>query len=364
MSQKTALVLGGNGFIGHHLARRLKKEGYWVRVVDIKEYEYGDLDFCDENIIGDLRDSKIVEAVVRLNKEKCYTYLPKPFEEQIQFDEIYAFACLMGGAGFIFTKENDADIMADSALININIAKALSNINFKGKLFYSSSACIYPSHIQEDVNNPGLKESDAFPANPDSCYGYEKIFSELMFDSFLRNKNLDIRIARFHNIYGPEGTYKADKNGVDKSKAPAAMCRKVINAIKEEKERLSQLVQYDMYIPLSISIWGDGKQTRSFLYIDDCVNAVRLLIQSDFKEPINIGSEEMVSINELAQIAIDLSGKKIGIIHDLKNKALGVRGRNSNNDLARKILNGWEPKYTLRQGMQKTFDWINKQING
>ena len=345
--QKNILVLGGHGFIGHHLARRLKNEGHWVRTVDIKEYEYGDYDFCDEHIIGDLRDVRRVESAIRLNEQKQYSFYPKPFEQTIQFDEIYCFACLMGGAGFIFTGTNDAEIMSDSALININMVRALGESNFKGKIFYSSSACIYPSHIQEETNNPGLRETDAWPANPDSVYGVEKLYSEKLYDSFLRNKGLDVRIARYHNIFGPEGTYRGGKE-----KAPAAMCRKVIEAKNaHDKSGLDPVV----------SIWGDGEQTRSFLYISDCVEATLLLMQSDFKQPINIGSEEMVSINQLAQIAINFSQLSVEVVHDLSNKALGVRGRNSNNDLIRKVL-GWKPKYTLRQGMEITYNWIKDQI--
>ena len=344
---KNILVLGGAGFIGHHLARRLKNEGHWVRTVDIKEYEYGDYDFCNEHVIADLRDVERVKSVVRLNQERRYSYYPEPYEKLIEFDEIFCFACLMGGAGFIFTGTNDAEIMSDSALININIVKTLSESNFKGKVFYSSSACIYPSHIQEQINNPGLKETDAWPANPDSVYGVEKLFSEKLYDSFLRNRGIDIRIARYHNIFGPEGTYRGGKE-----KAPAAMCRKVIEAkIVHDNEGLDPI----------ISIWGDGNQTRSFLYISDCIDATLLLMQSDFKQPINIGSEEMVSINQLAQIAIEQSRLNVEIIHDLENKALGVRGRNSNNDLIRQVL-GWEPKYTLKQGMTITYNWIKEQI--
>lgn len=331
-NKKSALILGGHGFIGHHLARRLKSEGYWVRTVDIKQYEYGDYDFTDDAVILDLRDIDNVNRVV-VDKYQ------EPYHTTIHFDEVYALCCLMGGANFIFTKENDADIMHDSALMNLNVAKALSDINFKGKLFYSSSACIYPSHIQEDINNPGLKESQAFPANPDSCYGYEKIFSEIMYDAYRRNKGLDIRIARFHNVYGPEGTYTEPK-----AKAPAAICRKVSESEND-----------------IIEVWGDGKQTRSFLYIDDCIDAVRLLMDSDFKEPINIGSEEMISINDLAEMVIAISGKHI----DIKNipGPTGVRGRNSDNTLIRSVLN-WKPKYSLREGMEKTFNWINGKVNG
>lgn len=324
-------MCGGNGFIGHHLARRLISEGYWVRVVDIKLYEYGRNDYADEIIIGDLRDPKIVEAVLRLSKSLTYSYYPQPFDELIYFDEVYQLAADMGGAGFVFTGENDADIMHNSAMINLNVC---NYVDKRSKIFYSSSACMYPQQLQEDSNNKGLKESDAYPANPDSEYGWEKLFSERLYLAYARNYGLNIRIARFHNIYGPEGTYKGGRE-----KAPAAMCRKVIEAEK------------------SFSIWGDGNQTRSFLYINDCIDAVRLLMESDFKEPINIGSEEMVSIRELAQMAIAFSGKNIYIDYEPNAKAVGVRGRNSNNDLIRKTL-GWEPRYSLKEGLERTFSWI------
>lgn len=352
MGNKTAYIGGGAGFIGHHMARRLKSEGYWVRVVDIKEYEYGNpLEFCDEFIIEDLRDISRVEPTLRLNKQRVYSYSPLPFEELEQFDEVYTFACLMGGAGFVFTGENDADIMHDSALINLNMAHALVNQNFKGKMFYSSSACAYPQHLQNKNFNIGLKELDIFPAHPDSCYGWEKLFSEQLFLSYGRNKGLNIRIARFHNIYGPEGSYNNKKE-----KAPAAMCRKVIECVKfwEEESTKGEYV-----LNGTIDVWGTGEQTRSFLYIDDCIDAVRLLMQSDFKEPINIGSEESISINGLAQIAIDLSGKDIRI-KNVESNAIGVNGRNSDNELIEKVLN-WKPKYTLRQGMELTFNWIKSQ---
>lgn len=334
---KTAYIGGGSGFIGHHMARRLKKEGYWVRVVDIKPYEYGDVkEFCDEFILGDLRDIQIVESTLRLNTQKQYSRLPLPFEETIQFDEVYSFACLMGGAGFVFTGENDADIMGHSALINLNFAEALKNQKFTGKLFYSSSACMYPQEIQQDYHNDGLRESDAYPLNPDSDYGLEKAFSERLYLAYSRNYGLDVTIARFHNIYGPEGTYEGGKE-----KAPAAMCRKVITRDGD-----------------TIEVWGTGHQTRSFLYIDDCIDAVRLLMQSDFKGPVNIGSEEIVTINQLAQMAIDISEKDINI----KNISgpVGVMGRNSNNELIEKEL-GWKPKYKLREGLEKTYFWIKSQ---
>jgi len=339
---KTALCLGSSGFVGHHMARRLKKEGYWVRVVDIEPYRYGEVDFCDEFVLADLRDPKVVDAVFRLNENREYSFLPEPFEQLTQFDEVYNFACLMGGALYVFTGENDSDIMHDSALINLNVCNAVKN--FKGKLFYSSSACVYPKGLQESTYNQGLKESDAFPADPDSCYGFEKLFSEKLYMAYSRNHELNIRIARFHNIYGPEGQYLDPK-----AKAPAAMCRKVIELLHATtSENHNQ-----------IEVWGDGLQTRSFLYIDDCVDAVRLLMESDFKEPINIGSEEMISINGLAKLVIEFSGKEIQI-KNVASNAIGVKGRNSNNDLIRKVLN-WEPKYSLREGLEKTFNWIKSR---
>lgn len=335
---KTAWIGGGNGFIGHHMARRLKKEGYYVRVVDIKEYEYGVNDYADEVVIADLRDYERVKSTLRYQGK--YSFNIKPWDAITQFDEVYNFACQMGGAGFIFTGDNDADIMGDSAVINLNITRALteeSNGEFNGKIFYSSSACIYPQEIQTGTENLGLKESYAWPANPDSCYGVEKLFSERLYLAYARNYGLNVRIARFHNIYGPEGTYKGGKE-----KAPAAMCRKAIGSGD------------------SLEVWGDGLQTRSFLYIDDCIDAVRLLMESEFKEPINIGSEEMVSINDLAKLAIDLSGKDLKI-KNVESNALGVRGRNSDNTLIRAVLN-WEPKYKLNEGMKRTFEWIKSQM--
>lgn len=348
---KTAIVLGGNGFIGHHLARRLIKDGYWVRVVDIKDFEYGKPDYADEIIIGDLRDPKTVEAVLRLSKSLVYSYHPQPFDELIYFDEVYCFACQMGGAGYVFTGENDAEIMHDSALINLNVCNFLDK---RSKVFYSSSACMYPQELQSRIHEDGfythaLKESDAYPGNPDSEYGWEKLFSERLYLAYARNRGLDVRIARFHNIYGPEGTYKGGRE-----KAPAAMCRKVVEAHGYKP-------LYNVTEQSYIEVWGTGEQTRSFLYIDDCIDAVRLLMQSDFKEPINIGSEEMVSINELAEMAIELSGKDIKI-KNVESKAIGVQGRNSDNTLIRKVL-GWEPRYKLREGMGRTFKWIYEKIN-
>jgi len=341
---KTALVLGAGGFIGSHLVNRLKSEGYWVRGVDLKHPEYSPSQ-ADEMLIYDLRNPQNVEAVMRLNYPVEFSYLPKQFEITIPFDEVYQLAADMGGAGFVFTGEHDADIMHNSALINLNVCHYVDK---KSKVFYSSSACMYPQELQNDYANGGLKESDAYPGNPDSEYGWEKLFSERLFLAYARNYGLDVRIARFHNIYGPEGTYKGGRE-----KAPAAMCRKVIDT----ETGITKL--YFPEIQAEIEVWGTGHQTRSFLYIDDCIDAVRLLMQSEFKEPINIGSEEMVTINQLAQMAIDLSGKDIKI-KNVHSNAVGVMGRNSNNELIEKEL-GWKPKYSLRLGMVKTFNWIKSQ---
>lgn len=334
---KTALVLGSSGFIGGHLVKRLKADGYWVRGVDLVEPKYNQ---PNEFLQYDLRDRRNVDAVVRLDYEGNYlrqfTFLKPPFTEQRHFDEVYQLAADMGGAGYIFTGEHDADVMHNSATINLNVAEALKNT--KTKVFYSSSACMYPREIQNDYHNVSLSESDAYPANPDSEYGWEKLFSERLFLAYQRNYNLNVRIARFHNIYGPEGTYKGGKE-----KAPAAMCRKVVESDG------------------AIEVWGTGEQTRSFLYIEDCIDAVRLLMESEFKEPINIGSEEMVTINQLAKLAIQLSGKNI-TINNIPGP-VGVMGRNSDNGLIEKVLS-WKPKYTLRDGMEKTFNWIKSQYDG
>lgn len=330
---KTALVLGAGGFIGSHMVRRLKAEGYWVRGVDIKHPEFSKSE-ADEFLIYDLRDPRNVDAVMR--SAFMFSFLPREFVEGIPFDEVYQFAADMGGAGYIFTGEHDADVMHNSATINLNVCEWA--IKYKvGKVFYSSSACMYPWNIQTHSRAYGLSESDAYPANPDSSYGWEKLFSERLYLAYARNHGLNVRIARFHNIYGPEGTYKGGKE-----KAPAAICRKVIESGG------------------SIDIWGDGEQTRSFLYIDDCIDAVRLLMESDFKEPINIGSEEMVSINHLAKLAISFTDRAIKINHI--EGPQGVRGRNSNNDLIRQVLN-WNPRFTLREGLEKTFHWISSQYD-
>jgi GDP-D-mannose 3',5'-epimerase len=325
-----ALVLGGGGFIGSHMVERLKQEGFWVRAVDLKNPEYSESS-ADEFIIGDLRDPLLVGQVV--NKS---------------FDEIYQFAADMGGAGFIFTGENDANILHNSALVNLNVLEAVKK-NKPRSIFYSSSACIYPGHNQQDPDNPNCAEDTAYPANPDSEYGWEKLFSERLFLAFMRNYGLNVRIARFHNIFGPYGTWVGGKE-----KAPAALCRKVC-----EMENNGE-----------IEVWGDGKQTRSFLYIDDCVNAILKLMDSDFTEPVNIGSEEMVSINELAKMTILISEKNIRVknlygqefFEKYGHKCpIGVKGRNSDNNLFTNKVG--DPNYrTLFEGLKLTYEWINKQI--
>jgi nucleoside-diphosphate-sugar epimerase len=330
---KKAIVLGGGGFIGGHLGKRLKGQGYHVRIADIKDHEYFDhAEICHEFIKCDLTDPKAVELVIT---EGC--------------DEVYQLAADMGGALYIFTGNNDANVMHNSALINLNVVKECVKKDVK-KVFYSSSACMYPEHNQLDPDNPNCEESSAYPANPDSEYGWEKLFSERLFLAFGRNYGLNVRVARFHNIFGPQGTWKGGKE-----KAPAAMCRKVAEAKEGE----------------NIEVWGDGQQTRSFLYVDECLEAVQRLMDSDFTGPVNIGSEEMISINGLAQMAIDISGKNVGINNlggqDFIDKygfacPTGVRGRNSDNKLYREKI-GWEVSMPLIEGMQKTFEWINKQVN-
>ncbi len=327
---KKIVVLGGGGFIGGHLAKRLKEDGNYVRICDIKNHEYFDHNqICDEFIKGDLTDPLIVAKVL---------------DQDI--DEVYQLAADMGGAGYIFTGENDANVMHNSAAINLNVAKEAVVKKVK-KVFYSSSACMYPEYNQLDPLNPNCEESSAYPANPDSEYGWEKLFSERLFLAFNRNYKLDVRIARFHNIFGPQGTWKDGKE-----KAPAAMCRKV--AETEEGK--------------SIEVWGDGQQTRSFLYVDECVEAVLRLMASDFLGPVNIGSEEMVSINQLAQMAIDISGKDVSIKNIDGQEFIdkygfkcptGVRGRNSDNRLYREKV-GWEVSEPLHVGMTKTFTWIDQ----
>jgi len=341
---KTALVLGGGGFIGGHLSKRLKEEGFWVRIVDIKEkHEYWNHEvICDEYICGDLRDPLLVNRIMFAPNQKSED------DKTNSFDEVYQLAADMGGAGYIFTGENDANVMHNSALINLNVTHEATKKSIK-RIFYSSSACMYPEHNQLDPNNPNCEESSAYPANPDSEYGWEKLFSERLFLAFNRNYNLDVRVARFHNIFGPQGTWTGGKE-----KAPAAMCRKAAEGQNE------------------IEVWGDGQQTRSFLYIDECVEMIlRFMRQDKFLGPVNIGSEEMVTINQLAQMAIDASGKNITIKNiegeEFKQKygfkcPVGVRGRNSDNTLYKEKI-GWEPTQPLYEGIIKTFNWINQQID-
>jgi GDP-D-mannose 3', 5'-epimerase len=317
---KRAIVLGAGGFIGGHLVKRLKRDGYFVRGVDLKHHEYCET-HAEEFYIGDLRDPKVVDFVI-----------------DDSFDEIYQLAADMGGAGYIFTGDHDADVMHNSAMINLNVAD-VANKKKVGKVFYSSSACMYPEYNQLDPNNPNTSEDSAYPANPDSEYGWEKLFSERLFLSYSRNYNLNVRIARFHNIFGPEGAWT---NG--KEKAPAAICRKVAETAEGGE----------------IEIWGDGLQTRSFLYVDECVEGIRRLMDSDFPGPVNIGSEEMVSINDFAKSIVKLSGKDISI----KNidGPTGVRGRNSDNRLIFQKLN-WKPSDSLMNGIKRTYDWIEEQVN-
>jgi GDP-D-mannose 3', 5'-epimerase len=318
---KKALVLGAGGFIGSHLVKKLKTEDFWVRGVDLKYSEFSETS-ADEFIIGDLRSQLVCDNV--LNQ---------------YFDEVYQLAADMGGAGYIFTGENDANVMHNSALININIVERAAKHKV-GKIFYSSSACIYPEFNQMDSENPNCAEESAYPAKPDSEYGWEKLFSERLYFSFQRNYNLNVRVARFHNIFGPEGTWTGGKE-----KAPAAMCRKVA----ETKDGGS------------IEVWGDGLQTRSFLYIDECLEGICRLMDSDnFLGPVNIGSDEMISINNLAKMVINISGKKI-TINNIQGP-LGVRGRNSDNNLIYEKLR-WKPTRTLREGMEKTYKWILKQVD-
>lgn len=317
---KKVIVMGGGGFIGNHLVTRLHKDGNYVVAVDLKYPDYNDSN-ANEFIIGDLRNLEFVKKVITEDT-----------------DEIYQLAADMGGAGYIFTGDNDANVMHNSVLINLNVLNESVVKNVK-KIFYSSSACVYPAYNQEDPNNPKCYESSAYPAAPDSEYGWEKLFSERLYFSYNRNYNIDVRVGRFHNIFGPLGTWIGGKE-----KAPAAICRKVSEAINGE----------------TIEIWGDGTQTRSFLYIDDCIDAVIKFMGSDFKGPLNIGSEEMISINNFTKMIIEVSGK------DLKIKNIygpvGVKGRNSDNNLIREKLN-WEPKLSLKQGITETYFWIKEQVN-
>jgi len=317
--QKRALVCGAGGFIGSHLVKSLKNDGYWVRGVDLKYPEFSTSEAHDF-LIADLREY-----------DNCKKALGGGF------DEVYQLAADMGGAGFVFTGENDFDIMHNSSIVNLHMIKLCNEMSIS-KIFYSSSACMYPEHNQMDPLNPKCSEDSAYPANPDSEYGWEKLFSERLYLAAHRNYNLNVRVARFHNIFGPEGTWTGGRE-----KAPAALCRKVAQACDGG----------------TIEIWGSGKQTRSFLFIDECVEAVRRLMESDFLGPVNIGSEEMVTIDELAKMIIDISGKRISLKHI--DGPVGVQGRNSDNALIKEKLS-WEPKKNLRDGIAKTYPWIKKQV--
>ena len=316
---RQVLVCGAGGFIGSHLVKRLKAEGHWVRGVDLKYPEFGETE-ADEFIIGDLRDPVVCRGAV-----------------EGSLDEVYQLAADMGGAGFVFTGENDAEIMHNSALINLNILESCRQEDV-GRIFYSSSACMYPEHNQMDPENPLCSEDSAYPANPDSEYGWEKLFSERLYLAFARNHGLDVHIARYHNIFGPEGTWQGGRE-----KAPAALCRKIA-AAEDGGE---------------VEIWGDGLQTRSFLYVEECVEGTLRLTRSSFAGPVNIGSEEMVTINELAQLIMRIAGKNLKLLH--VPGPLGVRGRNSDNRLIRERL-GWAPSRPLEDGLARTYQWVEEQV--
>lgn len=316
---RTALVCGAGGFIGSHLVRRLKNEGFWVRGVDLKFPEFSETE-ADDFVIADLRDQKNCTAVI-----------------DRRFDEVYQLAADMGGAGYIFTGEHDAAIMHNSASINLNVLEGCKNRAIK-HVFYSSSACIYPAHNQTDPNDPFTREDSAYPANPDSDYGWEKLFSERLYLSYNRNYGMQCRVARYHNIFGPEGTWTGGRE-----KAPAAICRKIAAAADGD----------------AIEVWGDGLQTRSFLYIDECIDGTLRLARSNVDVPVNIGSDEMVSINELVSMVMALSGKHLEVHHI--PGPVGVRGRTSHNELIAKLL-GWRPSASLMQGLKETYPWIESQV--
>jgi len=327
---KKALVLGAGGFIGSHLVKKLKSEGYWVRGVDIKHPDFSESS-ADEFIIADLRDPLKTSLVM---------YSPNQLSEQDNinsFDEIYQLAADMGGAGYINTGDNDAEVVHNSMLINLNVLNEAYKKNIK-KIFYASSACVYNEHNQLDPDNPICTENSVYPANPDSEYGWEKLFSERLYLTYNRNYGIDIRIARFHNVFGPEGTFDGGKE-----KAPAAICRKVADSLMDDE----------------IEVWGDGLQTRSFLYIDEAIEGVRQLMNSNYKEPINIGSDEIISMNNLTKLVIKLAGKRAGI----KNipGPQGVRGRTSDNTLIKEKL-GWAPSQPLHIGLAETYKWVANQI--
>ena len=316
---KKAIVCGAGGFIGSHLVRRLKTDGFWVRGVDLKFPEFAETD-ADDFIEGDLRDISVCERV---------------FDQPV--DEVYQLAADMGGAGFVFTGDNDAEIMHNSATINLNVLEVCRKRNIK-RIFYSSSACMYPEHNQLDPDNPLCTEDSAYPANPDSEYGWEKLFSERLYLAYARNHGMQVRVARYHNIFGPEGTWDGGRE-----KAPAAFCRKV--AMTPDGG--------------TIEMWGDGVQTRSFLYVDECVEGTIRLMRSDWQGPVNIGSEEMVSINDLAAMVMRIAGKNQSIEHI--PGPVGVRGRNSDNRLLKRMLD-WEPSESLEDGIRKTYSWIAKEV--
>ena len=355
-NKRTALVLGAGGFIGSHMVKRLKSEGYWVRGVDLNYPEFS-ATHADEFVTGDLRDVQFVRRVLEFKGEQGNFFNSVPYQYILPFHEIYQFAADMGGAGFVFTGENDAEIMHNSCTINLNVLEEQRklNITFDGvvkdytvcnrpkldyqtKIFYSGSACMYPEYNQVDPNDPNCREDSAYPAAPDSEYGWEKLFSERLYLAYNRNHGMPVRIARYHNIFGPEGTWYGGRE-----KAPAAICRKVAYAGQDD----------------TIEVWGDGEQTRSFLFIDECIEATRRLMDSDFIGPVNIGSEEMVTINQLVDTAAKVAGKKIDKKHI--DGPLGVRGRNSNNDLIRKELD-WDYEMTLEEGIRKTYNWIMGEI--
>jgi len=354
---RTALVLGAGGFIGSHMVRRLRDEGYWVRGVDTKYPEFGE-SVANEFVQGDLRDVEFVRRVIKFKGYSGNFYANVPYRYIRPFDEIYQFAADMGGAGFVFTGENDADIMHNSVSINLNVLEEVRKLNetFNGevenwnecnrpkldqptKIFYSSSACAYPEYNQLDPNNPNCSEESAYPAQPDSEYGWEKLFSERLYFTYNRNYSIPVRVARYHNIFGPEGTWEGGRE-----KAPAAICRKVA-ALPPEGG--------------AIEVWGDGLQTRSFLYVDECIEATRRLMDSDFIGPVNIGSEEMVTINQLVDTAAKVAEKNVQKIHI--DGPLGVRGRNSDNKLIREKLD-WDYTMTLEEGIRYTYYWINEQL--
>jgi len=322
-ASKVAVVLGGCGFIGHHLARRLQQEGYWVRVADIKAPEHCDLStFADDFYQGNLANEQMAYEALNLGRTDV---------------EVYQLAADMGGAMYIFTGDNDSNVMTNSVAVNVNVVRSMMRLGLK-KVFYSSSACVYPEHNQMDPDNPNCEESSAYPANPDSEYGWEKLFSERLYMAYHRNHGLECRIARFHNIYGVEGTWQGGRE-----KAPAALCRKVVTTLDGG----------------TIDMFGDGKQTRSFLYVDECVEGILRLMRSDYWKPVNIGSEEMISINDFATMIAEVAGKNININHI--PGPLGVRGRSSDNRLIREVLE-WEPNAPLREGITKTYNWVKQQI--